>query len=153
MHYAVSKKNPNAWLWEETVRKCIFIHVWSTVVALKLILSLNPDWNASLLNYIARSVSTLPSAILFLTLHGAVPSLTCWWSCSRTKRRQPVPLVRSPGREAGLASASNLTRAGTKAAKSTRRPSAARLIMSPVFCVFRLMLSHVCTLSVDICRS
>lgn len=64
----------------------------------------------------------------------AVPSLTCWWSCSRMRRKLPAPQVRPPAPEAGPVSASNLTRAGRRAARSTRRPSAARLIyFSPVF--------------------
>lgn len=55
-------------------------------------------------------------------------SLNCSWSCSRMRRKPPAPPVRPPAPEAGPASASNRTRAERRAAGSTRRPSAARLI-------------------------
>lgn len=58
-------------------------------------------------------------------------SLNCSWSCSRMKTKPPVPPVRPPAPEAGPASASNPTRAEKRAAGSTRRPSAARLITPP----------------------
>lgn len=58
----------------------------------------------------------------------AVCSLTCWWSCSRTRRKPAAPAARPPVPEAGPASASSPTRAERRAARSTRRRWAARLV-------------------------
>lgn len=61
----------------------------------------------------------------------AISSSTCWWSCSRMRGRQPLPRVRCPAPGAEPGSASNRTRAGTPAARSTRRPLAVRWLPLP----------------------
>lgn len=76
--------------------------------------------------YISSVKSTVNPDRRYDCIWTALPSLTCWWSCSRMRGKSPAQRVKPPGLEAGPVSASNLTRTATTAARSTRRPSAAR---------------------------
>lgn len=126
--YAIGKRSPYACC---TVRRYSFNSQICTVVALNLIVYLNLFLSKSVFPAVSNAATSCSVCDCKWT---AVPSLNCWWSCSRTRRKPPAPLVRPTAPEAGPASASNLTRVERRAARSTRRQSAARLIyFSSVF--------------------